>query len=62
MAVLVQLDLRDAGKCTGISREAGVRMGDLVVAYLAPFGMTECSVMWHRKLSLFWGELSPEVS
>lgn len=62
MAVLVQVDLRDVGKCTGISREPGVRMGELVVACLAAFGVTECSGMWHRELSLLWGELSPEVS
>lgn len=58
MAVLVQLDLRDVGKRTDISREPGVRMDDLVVACLTAFSMTEYSVMWHR----VWGELPPEVS
>lgn len=49
MAVLVQQDLSSVGKCTGISREPGVRMEDLVVACLAAFGMTEYSVMWYRE-------------
>lgn len=62
LAVLVQLDLRDVGKCTGISREPEVMMEKVVVACLAAFGMTEYSVMWHRELSLLWGELPPAVS
>lgn len=49
MAVLVQQDLSSVGKCTGTSREPGVRMEDLVVACLAAFGMTEYSVMWYRE-------------
>lgn len=50
MAVLVQQDLSDVGKCSGISREPGVKMEDLVVACLAAFGMTEYSAVWYREL------------
>jgi len=69
MAVLVELDSSDVEKCAcgGISRQPGLRTDDLLalsllVAWLAAFGMTECSLMWSREACLLWGELLPALS